>query len=259
MSKLKIGAQLYTLRDYCKTNADLDTTFAKVRKIGYTQVQMSAWGAEVDLKKAGEQLKKHRLKCSITHMGWQKFRENLDGVIADHQALGCAHTAIGGVPGDYFTAEGAKKLVSELGPIIQKLAAAGLDFAYHNHSAEMALLDGKVWMQHLFDESIQAGVPVNAELDTYWIAAGGGDPAQWLRKWAGKCPVIHLKDMSFTVAREQRTEVIGQGNLNWPEILKACAKAGVQSALVEQDNTYGRDPFECLQMSYDFLAGMGYR
>lgn len=220
---------------------------------------MSAWGAAVDLKKAGEQLNKHGLQCVITHMAWQKFRDNLDGVIADHHALGCPHTAIGGVPAEYFTAEGAKRLVDELIPITKKLAAAGLDFAYHNHSAEMALMGRKVWMQHLLDESVKAGVPLHAELDTYWIAAGGGDPAQWLRKWTGKCPVIHFKDMSFTVGREQRTEVIGLGNLNWPEIVKACAEAGVQSALVEQDNTYGRDPFACMQQSYDYLAAMGCR
>ncbi len=259
MGVMKIGAQLYTLRDFCKTNADLDTTFEKVRKIGYTEVQMSAWGAGVDLKKAGEQLKKHGLTCAITHMVWQKFLENIDGVIADHQALGCVHTAIGSVPLEYFTAEGPQKLVNELKPIIQKLAAAGLDFAYHNHSAEMILLGDKVWLQHLLDNSIKSGVKINAELDTYWIAAGGGDPAQWLRKWAGKCPVIHFKDMSFTIAKEQRTEVIGKGNLNWPEIVKACAEAGVVSALVEQDRTYGRDPFECLQESYKFLAGMGLK
>ncbi len=259
MSTMKIGAQLYTLRDFCKTNADLDSTFEKVRRIGYTEVQMSGWGAEVDLKKAGEQLRKHGLKCVITHMGWQKFLNDLDGVIAAHHALDCPHTAIGGVPAEYFTEEGVRRLVKELGPITQKLAEAGLDFAYHNHSAEMARMGDKVWMQHLLDESIRAGVKVYGEIDTFWIAAGGGDPAQWLRKWTGKCPVIHLKDMSFTVAREQRMEVIGQGNLNWPEILKACAEAGVRSGLVEQDHTHGRDPFECLKQSYEFLAGLGYR
>jgi sugar phosphate isomerase/epimerase len=50
---------------------------------------------------------------------------------------------------------------------------------------------------------------------------------------------------------------IGEGNLNWSAIIDACDAAGVEYALVEQDQTYDRTPFEALEISYNNLREMG--
>ncbi len=100
---------------------------------------------------------------------------------------------------------------------------------------------------------------LKAEIDTYWIQAGGGDPAEWVRKCAGREPLLHLKDMCVTTDREIRMAEIGEGNLNWPAILSAAEEGGVEFALVEQDSCYDRDPFECLEISYRNLCTMGYK
>ena len=50
---------------------------------------------------------------------------------------------------------------------------------------------------------------------------------------------------------------IGDGNMNYPEILRACRGAGVKFAYVEQDNCYDEDPFECLRRSYEYLKSFG--
>jgi len=99
---------------------------------------------------------------------------------------------------------------------------------------------------------------LKAEIDTYWIQAGGGDPVEWIRKCAGREPLLHLKDMGITPGREVRMAEIGEGNLNWPAILKAAEQAGVEYLLVEQDNCYDRGPFESLAISYANLKEMGY-
>jgi sugar phosphate isomerase/epimerase len=80
-----------------------------------------------------------------------------------------------------------------------------------------------------------------------------------VKKCAGREPLIHLKDMAIGTNREQRTVEVGEGNLNWPAILKEARDGGVEWYLVEQDNTYGRDPFDSMAISYRNLKAMGLR
>ena len=124
-------------------------------------------------------------------------------------------------------------------------------FAYHNHEFEFGKFDGKMIMDYLMDGFAEADMQVI--LDTYWVQCAGCDPVIWIKKLAGKVPKVHFKDMTV-VGREQRFAEIGAGNLNWPAIIDACKVSGVEWVIVEQDNSYGRDPFDCLKESYEFLV-----
>lgn len=256
MKKPVVGAQLFTLRNFTKTAADVAATLKKVAQIGYTTVQISGFGP-VDAREVAQALQDSGLKAVSTHTKWELFQKELDKVIEDHRLWGCAHPAIGGLPTTYFTLDGLKQFVDELGPIAEKLAKAGMDFSYHNHNHELARYGGRTWLEQLYERARPNVLKV--EIDTYWITAGGGDPAAWIRRYPGRQPILHLKDMIVTPAREQRFAEIGEGNLNWPGILKAAEESGVEHLLVEQDNCYDRDPFESLAISYRNLLAMGYR
>ncbi|GAG09793.1 unnamed protein product, partial [marine sediment metagenome] len=188
------------------------------------------------------------------------FLNDLDTVIETHKLWNCNHPAIGGLfSQEYRGADGLKKFLDELPPIAEKLAAEGMDFSYHNHSHELVPCCGATWLEALYDQADPNHL--KAEIDTYWIAHGGGDPAWWVRKCAGREPLLHLKDMTIAVSadgeREQRMAEIGEGNLNWPAILEAASAGGVEWYLVEQDFCYDRDPFESLAISYRNLKKMG--
>ena len=254
--KPTIGAQLFTVREYTKTLPDIAATLKKVRDIGYTAVQVSAFGA-VDKDELTKVLNDSGLTIAATHVGWQRFLADIDGIIAEHKAWGCRHPAVGSLPGEYFSEDGLRKFLDELPPVAEKLAAEGMDFSYHNHYHELARHGDRTWLDMLYDMS--SPTHLKAEIDTYWIQAGGGDPAEWVRKCAGREPLLHLKDMCVTPDREVRMAEIGEGNLNWPAILGASEDGDVEFALVEQDYCYGRDPFECLEISYRNLCAMGYR
>jgi sugar phosphate isomerase/epimerase len=255
MSNPVIGAQLYTLRDFCKTISDVAKSLEKVARIGYPAVQISGFGP-VDPREVAKILKDTGLDCCATHVGWPRFLNELDAVIEEHKMWNCPHPAIGGLPGDYFSVDGLKKFLNELGPISEKLAAAGMDFSYHNHNHELMRYGEKTWLEMLYEQA--SPKVLKAEIDTYWITAGGGDPAAWIRSLFGRQPLLHLKDMSLHMpGREQRFAEIGEGNLNWQAILQAAREVGVQYLLVEQDNCYGRDPFESLAISYRNLKAMG--
>ncbi len=248
--------QLYTVRDFCKTLPDLTMSLKKIKAIGYTTVQISSLGP-MDPKVVAKTVEDAGLTVSATHCNWQEFLEDLDGLVERHRLWKCRHAAVGTLPGVYYSLEGLKRFVDELAPVAQKLAAAGMDFSYHNHHKELMRFGEKTWLNLLYEQA--SPDQLKAEIDTYWIQAGGGDPALWVRKMSGRQPLLHLKDMSVSPQKEVRFAPVGEGNLNWPAILEAARQGGVEYYLVEQDSTYEADPFECLATSYRNLVKMGLR
>jgi sugar phosphate isomerase/epimerase len=150
MPEPRLGAQLFTVRQHTRTLADIEQTFQKVRRIGYTAVQISAFGP-VEPKELAKVIADSGLTVAATHVGWPRFRQELDAVIEEHKLYRCEHPAIGGLPGEYFCADGVHRFLDELAPIAEKLAAEGMDFSYHNHNHELARYgDGeKCWLAEL--------------------------------------------------------------------------------------------------------------
>ena len=254
MPKYVVGAQLYTVREFTKTLQGVRESMEKVAKIGYRAVQVSGFGP-VDPKDVAKIAADNGLAIVSTHTGWDRFQNDLDAVIAEHKLWSCVHPAIGGLSAEYRGVDGLKRFLDELAPISAKLAKQGMDFSYHNHNHEFAKYGDKLWLEMLYEQASPA--MLKAEIDTYWVQAGGGDPVYWIRKCAGRQPLLHLKDMCITPQREQRFAEIGEGNLNWPAILQAARESGVEWYLVEQDQSYGRDPFDSLAISYRNLNSWG--
>jgi sugar phosphate isomerase/epimerase len=189
---------------------------------------------------------------------------DLDDVIAQHKLWNCKHVAIGSMPAKFRTngEDGYKEFAEFANQVGEKLHAADLTFSYHNHSFEFVKFGNRTGLDILFDETDPSFM--QAELDTYWVQHGGGDPAAWITRLKNRMPVVHLKDMvmqpqansdSFIGVVQIMAEV-GEGNLNWETILKACETAEVEWYAVEQDICQ-RDPFESLAISYNNLHAMG--
>ena len=253
---MKIGAQLYTLRDFAKTPADLAETLKKVADIGYTVVQLSGVCA-YDAEWMKEQLAQNGLTCALTHTNHDRIAEDTEAVIAEHRIIGSPVVGLGMAPHLSEPDFDYGAFVARYLPAALKIRDAGLLFAYHNHNDEFMTIDGITIM-----EKLAADFPVDAmtfTLDTYWIQAGGADPAQWIRKFAGRAHNVHLKDMTIAHGREQRMAYVGGGNMNFPAILEACKDAGTEYVLVEQDDCYVENPFECMAKSYEYLKAQGLK
>jgi len=253
MAKSRIAAQLYTVRDFTTTPADIVTTLKKVRAIGYEAVQLSALGLidNTELKKV---LDGEGLTACATHTSFERMRDEPEAVVDEHKLLGCEYAAIGGMPGEYRNREGYSRFARDASVVGKRLAEDGLAFGYHNHSFELERFGKRTGLDILYSESDPKYVM--AEIDTYWIQHGGGDPAAWITRLAGRVPSIHLKDMAIDANMNQLMAEVGEGNLNWPAILEASKKAGVVWYIVEQD-VCQRDPFESLAISLRNLKEMG--
>lgn len=257
----QIGAQMYTIRDFCKTPADIAKSCERLKKIGYGAVQASALGPiePAELRKI---LDDHGLVCAATHRGLDQMKD-VEKIVDEHKALGCELTAIGGFGWNGPGKDEWIKFCDEYNALAKPLAAKGLKIGYHNHSHEFSpfgltdkpaeISPKEVPQQVLLDHLKE---PVWFEIDTYWVQHGGADPAEWIEKCAGRLPAIHLKDITISPKREHKMCEVGSGNINWKRVLDAAKKAGVKWYLVERDSG-DLDPFESLKISYERLRGWG--
>lgn len=248
---VNIGAQMYTVREFCQTRESFERSMERVAAIGYKTVQISG-GGDFSAETIREIAYRYGLSIILTHTDPVKVRDRTEEVIRDHRIMGAGYVGIGMMPGEYReSASGIDRFIADFTPAAEKLAAAGLKFMYHNHSFEFEKFDGNSVLDRLiegFDKNI-----LGFTLDVYWVAHAGADPAYWLRKLAGRIDTIHLKDMEIKGWEQRMCEVM-EGNLNWDAILTAAEESGVKHAFVEQDDCYGRDPFDCLSLSYRNLT-----
>lgn len=251
MATSSIAAQLYTLRDFLKTPGDIAATLKKVKAIGYDAVQLSGLGPIIPGELAAI-LRGEGLTAAATHVSVDGVLHDLPALIDEHNLWGCKNVAIGGLPAEYRHGAGYVEFAAVASDIARKLAAAGLTFSYHNHSFELEKFNSNTGLALLYDA---ADPLVLAEIDTYWIQHGGGDPAAWIDRVRGRMVIVHFKDMVFLNGGPAMAEV-GEGNLNWPRIIQACRDCGVQWYAVEQD-VCQRDPFDSLAISLRNMQAMG--
>ncbi len=254
----QIAAQLYTIRDHIKTRPDFEASMKKIRAIGYEAVQTSALGdiSDADVKGITED---NGLTICNTHVAFADLLKDIDAVIAQHRLWDCRHVAIGSMPPEFRAGEAGFRRFAEIANRIgEQLARADLTFSYHNHSFEFVQFGGRTGLELLLEETDPRYL--QAELDTYWVQHGGGDPVAWIERVTGRMPVAHLKDMVMLPSEDGRGQQmfaeVGAGNMNFPAILAACARAGVEWYAVEQDLCQG-DPFDSLAISYRNLRALG--
>lgn len=256
---MKIGAQLYTVREHCKTLEGLEETLRRVAEMGYGAVQLSGI-CDYEAGWMAEKLKKYGLRADLTHFNYKKVAYDTEQTIAFHDEMSCRYIGIGTIPD--FRKRGCRRedfdaFLIEITPAVRKIAESGNHkFMYHNHNMEFAKVNGKTYLEMLCDAFPAEACGIT--LDTYWVQAGGGDPAQWIRRLKGRVDCVHFKDMVFSGEDNAvRMAPVGYGNMNYPAIVTACRAAGVRFAYVEQDYCYGEDPFDCLKKSYDYLCSLG--
>lgn len=247
----QVALQLYTLRDHLKTPADIAATLRRVRAVGYQAVQASGLGpipeAELLAILDGE-----GLRLCATHEPSDTILNDPAAVVERLTKLGCAYTAYPH-PGGVNLADPAqvRRLAERLDAAGKVLHDAGQVLTYHNHATEFLRMGDETVLDFLYAQTDENHL--QAEIDTYWVQYGGGDPVAWCEKLAGRLPLLHLKDYAFTPENKPVFAEIGAGNLDWKKIIAAAERSGCQWFIVEQDTCPG-DPFDSVAQSYRYLA-----
>lgn len=249
---MKIGAQLYTICNAAQDEEGIRTSFQKLSEMGYRALHYSSIPM-IGAEKLKEIADENGLYYVVSHIGLERLMGETEQVIEEHRIMGYSDIGTGGCGGKYREdgLQGMKDFIRDMAPVVEKMNAAGMKFHYHNHYQEFERFDGVTPMDLVLGETDWGVI-----MDAYWVQYAGLDAAKILRKMAGRVQFCHLKDMEVSQL-EQRMCPVGQGNMDWPEILAVCEETGVQYGLVEQDWTYGRDPFDEMRRSAENLRKMG--
>lgn len=252
MSDMKIALQMWTLRGSCNGAREMTETLKRVAKIGYGCVELAGLGPFTarDLK---EVLDGEGLRICSAHYGYEDFTGDLEAIIDEMQALESPWVGLAALSDEMRDLKGYRKWARQGSEIGRKLTEAGIGLVYHNHYWEFEKHDGRHGMDVLYGES-DPDVFLG-QIDTYWAQFGGADPVDWIRRLAGRSPLVHFKDMGI-VGKEHIMTPVGEGNLNWPSIIEASRKAGASFCIVEQDHCEG-DPFDAIEISLRNLKKMG--
>jgi sugar phosphate isomerase/epimerase len=250
LRKNNLGVQLYTVRGII--GADPAKVLQQIREIGYAEIEATA----DTLKNAWSAIQNSGLKAVSVHLNTNPTDQEL----SDAKSKGFEYAVVPYIPPAMRGGvDVMKKLAAKLQDAGKRAKAQGLQLCYHSHAFEYEPMDGTTPLQILMGET-QPDL-VKLELDIFWAAVAGHDPADLLKTYSGRVPLLHLKDKEKGVpAAPQYNEnvpkdafkEIGNGSIDIPAVLKAANAAGVKHYFVEQDQT--PDPIASLRQSYAYLS-----
>ena len=266
---LPVGLQLYSVRDFL--TKDLKGTLAKVKAIGYDYVEPAGlYGIPAaDFKAA---LDEAGLTAICAHVPYAEMVADFDKVVADYTTLGVKFIAVPYL-GDDDRAGGKNHhiVLKNIAAFAKMLAAKGMTLLYHNHDFEFVKLDnGKYALDDMYDQIPE----LQTELDCCWVNVAGEDPAYYIRKYANRCPVVHLKDFTGSKSANMYNLIglkesakttsafafrpVGYGKQDVPTIITAAIESGAQYLVVEQDNPGEQTSLEAVEMSRNYLKTLGF-
>ncbi len=272
MKKLPVGYQMYSARE--DAQKDLKKICGELKAMGYDGVEFAGfYGHSAEEIKAI--LAETGLKAVSDHVSAADMERDLFGVIAFHQAIGCRYIGIPSLGRDERPGEpGFPRMLRKLNRWGRVCKEAGIQLLYHNHDFEFVNVSGVYGLDFLF-EAVDPDL-VQTEIDVCWVKYAGVDPAEYLRKYTGRAPVVHMKDyvgqkgsgtpyalIGQTAQADQGVpfeyRALGHGCQDMKAVTEAAVDAGAEWLIVEQDDWYSRSPMELAKESIDTLYDLGVK
>ncbi|WP_337102548.1 sugar phosphate isomerase/epimerase family protein [Paenibacillus sp. YIM B09110] len=249
MRRMGIGLQLFTVRK--DLAQDFTGTLRRVAELGYEGVEFAGYGG-LPAEELNDLLQQLNLKAIGAHVSLANMKADLNKEMEYLHAIGarylvCPHIA----DEDRQSPEAWQSLFDYFAEAGHQVKKKALQFAYHNHAFEFEM---KVNDQFVFDAMYASVAPeaLQVELDAGWVQYAGHDALQYIAKYAGRLPLLHLKDFKGVVNGHINTVELGEGDIDLPAVIQAGSDAGVEWIIVEQDRCEN-PPLESIAASYDWL------
>ena len=279
-----VGVQMMMVRENVATEGMLPV-LERIAGLGYGSVEVSQIPVDetnvAALEKARTDL---GIQTAALSVALQKspvatgdaLDADFDKVVDDCRRLDCSYLRIGMMP---VTAMVSKPAVEEFArqceEASQRLLVEGIQLAYHNHHVDYSKHDGET----LFDIVRRLSPSLHFEIDVHWVQRGGRNPVDVLAEVSGQVELVHLKDYRIGLLPASALELlaagdkagfsrefaslvqfaeVGAGTLDFAGIIPAALASGTQHLLVEQDELYGRDVYDCLSDSIAHIRSLGY-
>lgn len=245
-----VGIQLYTLRNQMR--ADPEATLQRIAQLGYTEIEW--WGS---FGRTAEQLKSTLSSHGLTSPAWHLelgllAPDKIDSTIATAQTMGHKHLIVAWTPPTARGADDFKRLGDTLSAAGRRAASAGIRTGYHNHDFEFEMVEGGTRLDVLLNNT-DASV-VDLELDCFWAFKAGHDPIAMLRTHRNRITHLHLKDSTGAPSHTQVD--LGEGVIDWRQLLQVAKEGRVKHVFVEHDSP--TDAWETARHGREYLRGLGY-
>lgn len=268
--KFPIALQLYSFRE--ELQKDFEGTMKKVAALGYDGVEFAGL-YEHDAEEIKALCKALNLVPLSAHVPFVDMMAN-PNLLETYAQIGCQYVVIPYLTEEYRPGQAKFSEVIEGAKMLgEKAKSLGMKLCYHNHDFEFVKIDGEYALDILYKE-VPADL-LQTEIDTCWVNVGGENPAEYVRKYAGRAEVVHLKDFAgqksehmyelIGIEDDKKNEdagafefrPVGYGKQDFPAILAASEDAGTKWVVVEQDQpSMGKTPIECAEMSIQYLKSL---
>lgn len=224
---MRTAINLYTVRELDEPTL---ATVERVAEAGYDGVQFSGGLGETTPETVRDALDDHDLDPTPPHVGIETIDAEFESVVETYgEVLGCSGVVVPGIWGEEFeTVDRVDAVAERMASLAERLGDEGLDLHYHNHDHEFVDLGGET----AYERFAREAEAINLELDVGWARTGGQDPAALLERYAGRVPVIHMKDMT---AGGEFAE-IGEGVVDMQACTRAAGDAGTEWLVYEHDD-----------------------
>jgi sugar phosphate isomerase/epimerase len=263
----RIGLQLYTVRTLMKT--DFEGTIAKVAKVGYKEVEFAGY-FDHSPKEVRAIVDRNGLTAPSCHVGYDVVENDWPQTLEAAKIIGHKYVVCPWIDEKQrHEPDGYKRAAELFNKAGEASARVGIQFAYHNHNYEFSP-EPAIGNQLPYDYLLKNTDPklVKFEMDLCWIEVGGKDPLTYFKRYPGRFPLVHVKDIkrlpklkpggppaSLDEEARELTDV-GSGVINWKRILSHSREAGIRHYFVEQDEP--ADPIASIRKSYEYLASLRF-
>ena len=273
MKKFNVGIQLFGVRD--SMAADFEGTLKALRDMGYEYVEFAGYYGKTseEIKNILDEL---GLKCISVHQTLDFFNDDPQGAVDYLKGFGVKYVVVPWYEKHLLAGNPEWEQTAELFRDRAELFAKnGMMLGYHNHDFEFVKVDGKYVHDYIFEAVAED--KIFPEIDTCWVRYAGLSPEDKICQFAGRVPVVHLKDFTCsalgggpvydligtdgstekTAAKQENVfefRPLGNGIQDFAKILEACEKSGTETVIVEQDKTYGgMTELEAAKIARDYL------
>jgi len=248
-SEQKYGVQLYSFRD--EMAKDAVGTLKQIAAIGIKEIESARSSKGHYYGLSPEEMKTvcndfgMDLKSGHVHLD-DKFQKTMQAAVAAEQEYVICST----MPSNGQTVDNYKKVAEEFNKAGTQCKKLGLKFGYHNHEYEFESHNGHILYDVLMDNTDPD--LVHMELDLGWVIVAGKDPLDYFKKYPGRFPLWHLKDMNM---EEKESTEFGKGGLDIKSMMAHQESSEVKHIFIEQEE-YASTPLESMKHNMAFLKNL---
>ena len=241
---MKTGIQVSSLKPLLKTAEQVEEAFSKMAALGCGYVQIQWIDPAVEIPAIGEALTRSKMESVGIQDFYELVMDNLKYYVNLNEATGGIWVAVSRIPDRCKSPEGLGIFAEELADLARTLEPLGQKLCFHPVSADYLAVPGMNAVEYLLEKLPELALC----LDLYHLNRCCRDMPGFIRRYAGRIPMVHFKDADET----GKLVPAGQGTVDWTGVMEACREAGVTWGFAEQEQWEG-DPYRCLSQALNWI------